>query len=184
MKRVSPLRRGLPLRRLAIAALAAVTLAAGPGHAYESASTHAGLTGRAALASRLHAVLSARLGLPLGLFEPLRLSPEHLEGIDVRRLREQLGRLDPAEGYRPDARLTMSALMWLEAGSVLEEMPAERGRHHFLDPQRLAGLDNRRFGHSLGTRVLAAMEEGGTFGGIFTGLNFDFSGEFEPDVDG
>jgi hypothetical protein len=163
-------------RALACALAAALTLAAGRGFAYDSATTHAGLTARAAMASSLHRVLVARLGLGLGVFEPLRLAPEHLHGIDPRTMIDRLAALDGAEGYRPDGALTESALGWLMAGSVLEQVPAERGRNHFFDPRSGRGLDNHGLGASFIERVLSALEDGGTFGGIFTGVNFDFTG--------
>ncbi|HEY3356698.1 MAG TPA: hypothetical protein VGQ83_25835 [Polyangia bacterium] len=163
-------------RALACALAAALTFAAGRGYAYDAATTHAGLTERAATASSLHRVIAVQLGRALGLFEPLRLAPEHLQGVDPRVLLEELALLDPAQGYRPDSALTATALGWLAAGSVLEQVPADRDRNHFYDPRRSRGLDNRAAGRSLWARVLDALEGGGTFGGIFTGDNFDLSG--------
>ncbi|MBI5481264.1 MAG: hypothetical protein HY906_20565 [Deltaproteobacteria bacterium] len=147
-----------------------------PAYAYDAATTHAGLTARAALASSLHRVLATQLGVPRGLFEPLRIAPEFLPGVDARAVRRHLQALDPGQGYRPDVGLVAPALSWLEAGSVIEQMPAERGRHHFLEPRSGRGLDNRVPGLSLRARVLSALEQGGTFGGIFVGTNFDLSG--------
>jgi hypothetical protein len=164
-------------RRVAIVVVALAGLVAAPARAWDSASTHAGLTARAALASSLHRVLSTQLGAQRGLFEPLRIAPEFLAGVDARSLRRHLQSLDPAQGYRPDAGFTAPALAWLEAGSVIEQIPAERGRNHFLEPRGNRGLDNRVPGLSLGTRVLSAMEQGGSFSGIFVGTNFDLSGQ-------
>jgi hypothetical protein len=164
--------------RLVAALLVALgLLAATPARAWDAATTHAGLTARAALVSSLHRVLSTQLGAPRGLFEPLRIAPEYLVGTDALALRRRLQRLDPGQGYRPDAGLNATALAWLEAGSVIEQVPAERGRHHFLEPRSGRGLDNRTLGLSLHERVLSALELGGTFGGIFVGTNFDLSGQ-------
>ncbi len=55
------------LRMIVPAALLLVTL---PARAYDPATTHAGLTEQAVLASELHRVLAHRLSRPLGLFEP------------------------------------------------------------------------------------------------------------------
>jgi hypothetical protein len=163
-------------RSLAAVVAALACLHAAPARAYDAASTHAGLTARAALASTLHRVLSTQLGAQRGLFEPLRIAPEFLAGVDARALRRRLQSLDPGQGYRPDVGFNAPALAWLEAGSVIEQIPAERGRHHFLEPRSGRGLDNKVAGLSLGTRVLSALEEGGSFSGIFVGTNFDLSG--------
>ena len=53
-----------------VTALATLALPHG-AWGYDPATTHPGLTQRAALASTLHGVLSRRLGRPLGLFEPI-----------------------------------------------------------------------------------------------------------------
>jgi hypothetical protein len=166
-------------RRLALltaALVVAALLTPAPARAYDAATTHAGLTARAAFASQLHRVLAERLGLGRGLLEPLTIVPEHLAGVDVRELKRRLDALDPAQGYRPEG-LSAAALAWLEAGSVIEQIPAERGRNHFLEPRSGRGLDNRVPGLSLKTRLVSALELGGTFAGIFTGVNFDLSGQ-------
>ena len=70
-------------------------------HAYDPATTHAGLTERAVLASELHRTLSRRLSKPLGLFEPVVLRRGDLAGGEARSLPGRLDALDPAGGYRP-----------------------------------------------------------------------------------
>ncbi|HEX7599021.1 MAG TPA: hypothetical protein VF518_12460, partial [Polyangia bacterium] len=86
--------------------------------AYEPATTHAGVTERAAEASRLHHVL-ARLGRPLGMLEPLRMGMDLLGQDERRSLQAQFNALDPAGGYRPGADGLAVAIHWLMAGSVL-----------------------------------------------------------------
>ena len=77
--------------------------AARPARAWDPATTQAGLTERALLASSFHRVLSERLGRPLGAFEPLALHSRFLS-TDLRQsLWARLAVLDPAAGYRPDA---------------------------------------------------------------------------------
>ena len=65
-------------RRLMCASLVGA-LAASPALAYDPATTHAGLTERAVMASALHKVLSRRLGRPLGLLEPLQIHSKYFE---------------------------------------------------------------------------------------------------------
>jgi hypothetical protein len=151
-------------RRLALAVL----LLAAPASAYEPV-THAGLTERAALASPLHKLLVERFGQALGLYEPLTL-----RGAD-RELGRRLERLDPEGGYAPDdGRQTI--LGWLTAGSVLEGVPAERTRHHFLDPTTGQGLHDRQRDLAFRTRVADVQSGIGSVRGLFTGSNFDGTG--------
>lgn len=134
--------------------------------AYEAHTTLAGLTERAALGSQLHRRLVERFHCSLGLFEPLQLHfPQISDPVLARGLRARLLTLDPAEGYAPageawlkastrttprgSARapegaggefMRQSALGWLAAGSVLEEMPIARSVHHFFYPATGTGL--------------------------------------------
>lgn len=122
---------------LLLAALAVITV--GPAAAYDAATTHAGMTERAALAAQLGHTLTRVFGLPLGLYEPLRLP---FTGAWGERLGDSLAKLDAAQGYAPgngrEGRLP--ALEWLVAGSVVEEVPARRVANHFLDPLTGRGL--------------------------------------------
>jgi len=174
----------LPAAVIAIlVALAGVAGAGGsvaPAHAYDPATTHAGLTERAAESSGLHRVLTRRLLRPLGLLETVALHPARLPGVQRHRLLARLATLDPAGGYRPSDDSTASALSWLVAGSVIAGTPPERGRHHFFDPARNRGLDNTGglsdFYHSL----KISLDGGGTLRGFATGANFDLTGDAAP----
>jgi hypothetical protein len=164
-------------RRPAAAALAlAGALAVGaPARAYDPATTHAGLTERSVLASRLHRLLARRFGRPLGLFEPVRLRESDLPEADARALRGRLAALDPAEGYQPGADGVASALAWIVAGSVIAETPAERGRNLFYDPARGAGLggagDAAAFSHAV-----RSLLDDGTWRELATGTDFNLTG--------
>jgi hypothetical protein len=127
---------------LAATIAALVGLRADVARAYDPATTHAGLTERAALASTLHRVLARRLNRPLGLFEPIVLRLDDLPVAEARSFERRLDALDPATGYRPGPDGAASALAWVVAGSVVAATPAERGQHLFYDPARGSGLAN------------------------------------------
>jgi len=155
-------------------------LGGAPARGYEAASTHAGMTERAALhGNLLHLYLTSVHGLPLGIFEPVRLDLGRLGYLQREDLRQAFGALDPLKGYRPTAKNINRALAWLAAGSVVEEMPFSRGRHHFLDPRTGRGLHNAkgRWGLSLRMRLVDSTDGGGSFGGIWTGANFNLNGK-------
>ena len=80
-------------------------------HAYDPATTHAGLTERAALASELHRVLARALSRPLGLFEPIALSLDQLPTAQAQTLEARLAALDPAAGCTPGSP-TASRRRW------------------------------------------------------------------------
>ena len=130
------------LRRAGLVAsvVAAVAAAAVPAFGYDPATTHAGLTERAVLASTLHRVLVHRLSRPLGVFEPVPLRLSDLPEAEREALTARLGALDPGTGYAPGPDGSASALAWVVAGSVVAEVPAERAQHFFYDPSRGAGL--------------------------------------------
>jgi hypothetical protein len=163
--------RGLVLA--AVAAAAAVT----PAHAYDPATTHAGMTERAALASSLHRVLARRMGRPLGLLEPLQIYSRTLDPPVRKALWARLETLDPAGGYRPGVDGVATALSWVVAGAVLAETPPERGRHHFLDPRKRVGLDDAPGLTGFGHAVRLAMDDGATLREMATGQAFDLTGK-------
>lgn len=147
------------MRRIAILAAAAAVLAASGGRAlaWESATTSAGLTEQAALASRIHLRMTEQFGYASGLYETLVIPP-----ADARSLFEVLhDLLNPTHGYTPDARGRLSALGWLVAGAVVADTPAEHATQHFYDPRTGKGLSRRtlngalsRLRHRLASRVI------------------------------
>ncbi len=157
-------------------ALAAIILVGGagalPAHAYH-ASTHAGLTERAAFASSLHVRLMQRFNRALGLYEPLTLDGNERDPAR-RELMRRIAQLDPESGYTPD-RGRLSARGWLVAGAAIEGVPAARTRNHFYDPSRGRGLDEVD-GSALRTRLGSAANGIGSVRGVFTGTTFDGSG--------
>jgi hypothetical protein len=164
------------VRRLLATLACAAALAAAPAHAYDPATTHAGLTQRAALASNLHRVLAHRLGRPLGLFEPVTLDRHGMNVVDARVLGGRLDALDPAGGYRPSPEGTQSALGWVIAGSVIAVTPAERAQNLFYDPSRGNGLTQAGglFQTGYGLRML--FSAGGGLRGAATGTTFNLTG--------
>jgi hypothetical protein len=174
-------RRGVPgtgSRRVAVLglALAVVAGSAGPAGAYDPATTHAGLTERAVLASSLHRVLSRRLGRPLGLLEPLQIHSRTFEPGARRALWARFEALDPAGGYRPGADGVAGALAWVVAGSVLAQTPPERGRNHFLDPRRRTGLDDGPGLSGVTHQLRLTLDDGTTMRDLATGRAFNLTG--------
>jgi hypothetical protein len=167
-------------RPLAVVILAG-TLVAGPARAYDPATTHAGLTERAALASTLHKVLSRRLGRPLGLLEPLQIHSKYLEPSARRSLWARLQALDPAGGYRPGADGSATAMSWVVAGAVLAKTPPERGRNHFLDPSTRKGLDDGPGLSGLAHELRLSLDDGATVREMATGTAFDLTGHSSLD---
>jgi hypothetical protein len=168
------------MKRLAAVILVG-TLAAAPARAYDPATTHAGLTERAALASTLHKVLARRLGRPLGLLEPLQIYSKYLEPSARRTLWARLQALDPAGGYRPGADGSASALAWLVAGSVLSKTPPERGRNHFFDPSTRKGLDDSSGLAGFAHELRLSFDEGASVREMATGTAFDLTGRSSLD---
>lgn len=156
-------------------ALAAVAAVPGRASAYDPATTHAGLTQRAALASTLHAALAKRFGRPLGLFEPIPFAAASLPENEGLFLKARLNALDPSGGYRPGDDGVATSLSWLVAGSVIAWTPAERGQNSFYDPSRGAGLQQ---GGGLGElgQSLRLMFDGGSLRGWATGTDFNLDG--------
>ena len=151
-------------------------LVASPALAYDPATTHAGLTERAVIASGLHKVLSRRLGRPLGLLEPLQIHSKYLEPTVRRSLWARLGALDPAGGYRPGADGAATAMSWVVAGAVLAKTPPERGRNHFFDPSTRKGLDDSPGLTGLAHELRLSLDDGATVREMATGTAFDLTG--------
>ena len=126
--------------RIALLAALAVAARASDARAYDPATTHAGLTERAALASELHRVLARALSRPLGLFEPVALALEQVPPAQSQALEGRLATLDPSSGCTAGPDGVAPALAWVIAGSIIAKTPAERGQDFFYDPSRGAGL--------------------------------------------
>lgn len=173
--RLRPARRRFAVQLAMAMIVCAVAALDRPAAAFEPGSTHAGLTGKAALRSKLHRLLRKR-GYRLGLLTRLQLQPGLIPRRKLRRLRLQLKRLDPAGGYRPDAELGQWALGWLMAGAVLQGTPAVTDRDHFFNPVTRKGLRDRRplLGGVLS--VLSTLEGGDSIRALLTGTGFDLTG--------
>ena len=166
-------RRLSRLARLArSSALFAMGIVGGRAEAFDPGITHAAITERAASLSSLGRQLQARFGLAHGPYELLRLD---VPGERGEALRARLARLDPTTGGAPSAG-KLPALGWVVAGSILEEVPPERGRNHFFDPSTGAGLDQGGIGAGTAFRLAAAASGLGTVRGVFTGAAFDGTG--------
>ena len=158
------------LRRLTwLAAGFATSLFLGPAPvcAYEGSTTLAGLTEQAALKSLLHRRLAGRFDLSLGLFEPLQLDLALLDEARARELFSRLSGLDAGQGHAPwvfppeggkTSPLKQTALGWLVAGAVLEQMPAQAVRNHFVDGKTGAGL-SRPVGQTAASAAASAVEQ-------------------------
>jgi hypothetical protein len=163
------------MRRTSLLVVLAL-LAVRPARAYDPATTHAGLTEQAVLASELHRVLSHRLSRPLGLFEPVVLNRADLDPTVARVLGGRLDALDPAGGYRPGADGSAPALSWVVAGAVIAMTPAERGANLFYDPSRGNGLTQAGGAFQLGHDLRMLFAEGGGIRGASTGTTFNLTG--------
>ncbi len=155
--------------------LVASIFVASPAQAYDPATTHAGLTERAVLASELHRALAHRLSKPLGLFEPVVLRRGDIEGSEARTLEGRLDALDPAGGYRPGPDGVAPALAWIVAGAVIAETPAERGQNLFFDPARGNGLAQAGGLFEIEHALRMLFDTGGLRGAA-TGTNFNLTG--------
>jgi len=161
----------------ALAVVAAVAaLPARSARGYDPATTHAGLTEQAVLASGLHRVLARRLARPLGIFEPVVLRPQDMDATEARFLLSRLASLDPSGGYRPGPGESASALAWVVSGAVIAATPAERARNLFYDPARGAGLTEG--GGMVGAlhTLRLLLDGGGSVRALATGTDFDLTG--------
>jgi hypothetical protein len=167
--------------RVGILTALAVAVGAPAARAYDPATTHAGLTERAAIASELHRVLVRSLSRPLGLFEPVALSLDQLPVAQSQSLEARLAALDPGSGCAPGPDGAAPALAWVIAGSVIATTPAERGQDFFYDPSRGAGLSQAGGVVSLGNTLGMLMDAGGGFRALFTGTQFNMTGRPSTD---
>jgi hypothetical protein len=161
---------------LSIVALAVPLTFPGAATAYDSTTTHPGLTTQALLASRLHLYLRRELGLSLGVFSRLAIDRQGMAPRDHRHMVRTLECLDPAGGYRPDEGGAQRAASWLLAGSVLAGMPASIERHHFYCPSLRKGLDNRHLLLRTTISVIAAVEGIDSVRQLLTGTGVDLGG--------
>jgi hypothetical protein len=161
---------------LSIMLALAVAAPASPVLAWDPATTQAGLTERALLASSFHRLLAERLGRPLGALEPLALHSQLLPGDLRQTLWNRLAMLDPAGGYRPDADGVNTALAWVTAGSVLAETPPERGRNHFFQPGSGRGLDDADGLAGTLHAIRLSIDAGASLRDLATGTAFDMTG--------
>jgi hypothetical protein len=164
------------MTRVAFLTTAVAVLAhAAVARAYDPATTHAGLTERAALASSLHRVLSRALSRPLGLFEPVGLSLDELPAKEAQALEARLAALDPSAGGSPGPDGVAPALSWIIAGSVIATTPAERGQDFFYDPSRGSGLSQAGGVASLGN-TLGLLLDATSLRALFAGTSFNMTG--------
>ena len=140
--------------RAVVVACVVLAASARPGAAWEAATTHAGLTEQAALASGLHDQLRAQFGHQQGLFHVLTVPPQ-----DAPALFEVLQQLNPTHGYVPDGRGRLHAIGWLVAGSVVADTPPELAANHFFDPATRSGLNDASL-DGLGQRLTARFRGG------------------------
>ena len=166
----------MKLTRVAAVAALGLVAHASVARAYDPATTHAGLTERAALASQLHRVLARALSRPLGLFEPVALSLDDLPQAQAQSLEARLAALDPSAGASVGPDGVAPALAWVIAGSVIASTPAERGQDYFYDPARGSGLSNSGGVASLGNTLGLLLDAGGGFRALFTGTQFNMTG--------
>ena len=160
-----------------LAALAVVAARVPAAHAYDPATTHAGLTERAALASELHRVLARALSRPLGLFEPIALSLDQLPTAQSQTLRRGWRRSIRRAGAsrRPGRR---------RAGAGLGRSPDRSSRRRRPSAARTSsttraaapGFRRRAASRRWETRCGLLLDAGGGFRAFFTGTQFNMTG--------
>lgn len=168
------MRMSISPRRIRPVVLLMVLLLSATGQAYESGSTHPGISGRAVLASNLHRFLRSA-GLELGLFGDLGVDPSAMPPRRVAELRRDLDRLDPAAGLRPNG-LTQWAVGWVMAGSAMQGLLEAAERHHFLDPTTGKGLADQVAGVTGAYRLMSVFEGTDSFRSMATGTASDLTG--------
>ncbi|RMH00298.1 MAG: hypothetical protein D6705_00685, partial [Deltaproteobacteria bacterium] len=152
-------RRRTSLGRRALARRWFVTtlaLAPSPALAWDPATTHVGLSDRAALAGPVHRRWMAASGGTLGMFSPLRLDPKALPASTRRLVLRAVAAAPEDVGARPRGGpgacpeppappgtrdrcvegdlWEATALGWIRLGIVAETVPPERILAHFFDP--------------------------------------------------
>jgi hypothetical protein len=105
-----------------------------PLYAWEKEYTHPALSQEAANASKVGTYLRNELGYATGLSTQLQIT--NTTTLFIQDLIDR--------GMDPGIT-TRSILEWMREGSKLEDalIRQARSQHHFLDPTRNAGLDNR-----------------------------------------
>ena len=105
-------------------------------YAFENVKTHPVMTERAAVASTIDSCLKTQMGLTNGINTQLYYDfPSEIQT-----------RIERAEW--DGGKTTRTLLEWLKVGSAIEDtdlypVKPRRPRHHFYDPTRNAGLNNR-----------------------------------------
>lgn len=103
--------------------------------AWENIKTHPGITEIAIDNSVLDGYLQSQLGMSQGVDTLLQLQESYQNELLTR-----------ASQKRPDPMIwnetELSILDWLKRGSLFEDVPGIRARHHFYDPIRNSGLNN------------------------------------------
>jgi hypothetical protein len=124
-------------------------------YSWSDVATHAAITDKAVQLSKMDDYLKNRLGIQQGL-------TAEFQAVFYPSLEERMASLEPE-------RTTRSALDWIKTGSQLEDktLRQSRSRHHFHDPIRNSGLDNRT-DHPEWREYAPA---------ILTNYEFDFTGE-------
>ena len=103
-----------------------------PAYSWSDNTTHPAVTKKAVQLSTMDNYLKNQLGIQQGLAAEFQI-------VLYPALQERMAELDPEI-------TTRSALDWLKTGSQLEDkilITQYRPRHHFHDPNRNAGLDNK-----------------------------------------
>ncbi len=146
--------------------------------AYEAGQTHAGLTEQAALTAQLNQEVVRVWGLRRGLFQEVFLRPAYLGAASRWAFLARFFQADPNCGCVPTVNYSNRALGWLVLGSVIEQLPPDRIRNHFFDPETGGGLSERKRYRSLARRVRwrDMVAGGGSLAGFVTGSNFDLTG--------
>jgi hypothetical protein len=104
-------------------------------YAFENKRTHPAITEKAAAASTIDGYLKTQLGLSAGLSTQLYWNFP----ADIEKRMTINDKVEPTK--------TKTVLDWLKAGSSIEDEDGHkhpaRPRHHFYDPTRNAGLNNK-----------------------------------------
>ncbi|MFA5553107.1 MAG: hypothetical protein WCZ89_10425 [Phycisphaerae bacterium] len=102
--------------------------------AWENQKTHPAITEKAVERSILGDFLQNQMGFNESIATQIELTAQFQYDIDARLLDEPK--------FEWDNKTKVSILEWLRRGSILEDVPNPRARHHFYDPIRNTGLNN------------------------------------------